>query len=90
MLRFFAPYKKEFILGPLFKLAEAVLELMLPTVTAFIIDRGIVAGDRGEVLKWGAVMLVFALTGWAAPGVEQWMALSVNWLNRLFDFPPKA
>ncbi len=34
--------------------------------------------------------LATTLTGWAAPGVEQWMALSVNWLNRLFDFPPKA
>ena len=91
MLRFLAPYKKEFILGPLFKLAEAVLELMLPTVTAFIIDRGIVAGDRGEVLKWGAVMLVFALTGWAAAVVCQFFAsrasqgLGTDLRNSLFE-----
>lgn len=91
MLRFLAPYKKEFILGPLFKLTEAVLELMLPTVTAFIIDRGIVAGDRGEVLKWGAVMLVFALTGWAAAVVCQFFAsrasqgLGTDLRNSLFE-----
>lgn len=91
MLRFFAPYKKEFILGPLFKLAEAVLELMLPTVTAFIIDRGIIAGNRGEVLKWGAVMLVFAVTGWTAAIVCQFFAsrasqgLGTDLRNSLFE-----
>ena len=91
MLRFFAPYKKEFILGPLFKLAEAVLELMLPTVTAFIIDRGIIAGDRGEVLKWGAVMLIFAVTGWTAAIVCQFFAsrasqgLGTDLRNSLFE-----
>lgn len=91
MLRFFAPYKKEFILGPLFKLAEAVLELMLPTVTAFIIDRGIIAGNRGEVLKWGAVMLIFAVTGWTAAIVCQFFAsrasqgLGTDLRNSLFE-----
>ena len=91
MLRFFAPYKKEFILGPLFKLAEAVLELMLPTVTAFIIDRGIIAGDCGEVLKWGAVMLIFAVTGWTAAIVCQFFAsrasqgLGTDLRNSLFE-----
>ena len=91
MLRFFAPYKKEFILGPLFKLAEAVLELMLPTVTAFIIDRGIIAGDRGEVLKWGAVMLIFAVTVWTAAIVCQFFAsrasqgLGTDLRNSLFE-----
>lgn len=91
MLRFFAPYKKEFILGPLFKLAEAVLELMLPTVTAFIIDRGIIAGDRDEVLKWGAVMLIFAVTGWTAAIVCQFFAsrasqgLGTDLRNSLFE-----
>lgn len=39
---------------------------------------------------WHGAALATTLTGWEAPGVEQWMALSVNWLNRLFDFPPKA
>ena len=91
MLRFFAPYKKEFILGPLFRLAEAVLELMLPTVPAFIIDRGIVAGGRGEVLKWGAVMLIFAVTGWTAAIVCQFFAsrasqgLGTDLRNSLFE-----
>ena len=91
MLRFLAPYKKEFILGPLFKLAEAVLELMLPTVTAFIIDRGIIAGDRGEVLKWGAVMLILAVTGWTAAIVGQFIAsrasqgLGTDLRNSLFE-----
>ena len=62
-------YKKECVLGPLFKLLEATLELIVPLVIAKIIDVGIAGGDYGYIIKMclvlvllGAVGLVFSVT----------------------------
>lgn len=62
-------YRKECILGPLFKLLEALLELFVPLVIASIIDNGIANGDRGYVVGMtamlvglGAVGLAFSIT----------------------------
>ncbi len=62
-------YKKECVLGPLFKLLEAALELLVPLVMASIIDKGIANADRGYVLRMclvlvalGTVGLVFSIT----------------------------
>lgn len=52
-------YKKECVLGPLFKLLEALLELFVPLVIASIIDDGIANGDRGYVV--GMVLLLVGL-----------------------------
>lgn len=46
-------YKKESILGPLFKLLEASFELLVPLVVANIIDTGIASRDGSYVLKNG-------------------------------------
>lgn len=40
LLRYLRPYTKECILGPLFKLLEATLELLVPLVMAAVIDHG--------------------------------------------------
>lgn len=91
MFRFLLPYKKEFILGPFFKLTEAVLELMLPTMTALIIDRGIIPGCRHEIIRWGILMLISAVTGWGAAIVCQFYAsrasqgLGTDLRNALFE-----
>lgn len=91
MFRFLLPYKKEFILGPFFKLIEAVLELMLPTMTAFIIDKGIVPGNRNEILKWGVIMLFSAATGFGSAIICQFYAsrasqgLGTDLRNALFE-----
>jgi len=62
-------YGKECVLGPLFKLIEATLELTVPLVIAAIIDNGISVGDKGYVVKMclllvllGAVGLGFSVT----------------------------
>ena len=54
MKKYFSLYKKQFILGPAFKLAEAILELLVPLVVAQIIDIGIANGDKSYILKMGA------------------------------------
>ena len=62
-------YIKESILGPLFKLLEASLELIVPLVIAGIIDTGIGNSDKGYIIRMclvlvllGAVGLIFSVT----------------------------
>ncbi len=45
LLKYMRDYRKECVLGPLFKLLEASFELFVPLVMAAIIDRGIAQGD---------------------------------------------
>ena len=47
LIRYLKNYKKESVLGPLFKLLEVVFELMVPMIMASLIDKGI--GNRDEV-----------------------------------------
>ena len=49
LLRFLKDYRRESILGPLFKLLEATFELFIPLVIASIIDRGIGTGETGYI-----------------------------------------
>ncbi len=57
-------YRKEAILGPLFKLFEAILELLIPLVVSNIINEGI-KNDRGTgyIFKMVAIMIVLGLIG---------------------------
>ncbi len=63
LLKYFEGYKKECILGPLFKLLEASFELMVPLVVKRIIDVGIANGDKDYVLKMVLVMIALAVVG---------------------------
>lgn len=56
-------YRKETILGPLFKLAEAVLELFIPLIVATIIDDGIGYGDKSYVVRMALLMVAIGLFG---------------------------
>ena len=53
-------YKKSTLLTPLFTVLEVVMEVLIPFVTASIIDKGINAGDISKVYIYGGVMLVMA------------------------------
>ena len=50
-------YKKSSILAPLFMVGEVTMELMLPFLMSFIIDKGIDQGNMAEILKYGGLML---------------------------------
>lgn len=63
LLKYFNGYKKECILGPLFKLLEASFELMVPLVVKRIIDVGIANGDKDYILKMVLVMIALAVVG---------------------------
>ena len=63
LLPYMKGYWKECILGPVFKLLEAIFELIVPLVTAQIIDVGIANRDSGYIWKMGGVMFVLAACG---------------------------
>ncbi len=56
-------YRRESVLGPLFKLLEATLELIVPLVVAAIIDRGVGAADRGYVVRMCLVLVALGFVG---------------------------
>lgn len=67
-------YKKETVLGPLFKLLEASFELFVPLVIAAIIDVGVAAGDTNYILKMCLVLVVLALIGFVCAITAQYFA----------------
>ena len=54
-------YKKDSILAPLYVSCEVVLEVIIPFLTAALIDKGIDAGDMNYVLKIGMLLILCAL-----------------------------
>ena len=63
LLQYLKDYKKESILAPLFKMCEAVFELLVPLVMAAIIDQGIADGDTSYVIRMCIVLVVLAVVG---------------------------
>lgn len=67
-------YKKESIIGPLFKLLEAVFELIVPLVTARIIDIGIQNRDIPYIWKMAALLVAFGVMGLLCSLLAQYFA----------------
>lgn len=72
--RFLKDYKKECIIGPLCKLFEAILELLVPMVMASIIDVGVKNGDSGYVLQMGGALVLLGVVGLLSALVCQYLA----------------
>ena len=58
-------YKKAAILTPIFTSLEVLLEVLIPFVTASLIDKGVNAGNMNEVIKYGLLMLALAFASLA-------------------------
>lgn len=54
-------YKKDAILSPLYVLVESLLDVAIPFVMADLIDKGIEAGNMNMILRYGAILVGFAL-----------------------------
>lgn len=74
LLKYLKNYKKESVLGPLFKLLEASFELLIPIVMARIIDIGIKNRDLNYVLAMGGVMVALGLIGLVCSLTAQYFA----------------
>lgn len=71
---FLKDYKKECFIGPIFKLFEAILELLLPTMMVFVINNGVAKHDLKYVLQLGSIMLCMAVLGFCCSMVCQYFA----------------
>lgn len=65
LLKYLKSYKKECVLGPLFKMFEATLELIVPLVIAAIVDKGIADGSTSYVIKGALLLLLLGIVGLA-------------------------
>lgn len=85
LLRYMRPYIKECIFGPLLKLAEATLELLVPLVMAAVIDRGIANGDRPYILRMCLLLVLLGVVGLVFAVTAQYFAAkaSVGFVSRI-------
>lgn len=74
LLVYLKEYKKESILGPLFKLLEASFELAVPLVMAAIIDTGVGSEDRAYIMKMCLVLILLAVIGLTCSITAQYFA----------------
>lgn len=74
LLPFFKKYKKESILAPLFKMLEAMFDLIVPLVIAKIINIGIANGDRAYIIKSFLILIAMAVMGLLSSFTAQYFA----------------
>ena len=78
LLKYLKNYKKESIIGPLFKLLEACFELIVPLIMARMIDTGIRQQDMGYILRMGGVLILFAALGLTCSLTAQYFAAKAS------------
>lgn len=74
LLKYLKHYKKESIIGPLFKLLEACFELTVPIIMARMIDVGIKNQNMTFVWKMGAILVAFGVLGLVCSLTAQYFA----------------
>lgn len=91
LARFLKSYQKQVILAPSFKLLEAILEILIPTIMVLIVDKGVKNMDQTYILKIGGILLLIACLGYGAAFVCQYNSAIVSQgfgtllRNALFD-----
>ena len=78
LFRYLKDYKKESIIGPLFKLIEACFELAVPLVMANIIDKGIKNNDSQYIFKMGGIMVLLGVLGLSCSLTAQYFAAKAS------------
>ena len=74
LFKYMSGYGKECILSPLFKMLEAIFELLIPVVVSEIIDNGIGGNNRSYVICMGIIMVLLAVIGLACALTAQFYA----------------
>lgn len=74
LLKYLKPYTKECIISPLFKLLEAIFDLLVPLVVKTIIDDGIAAGDKSVIGSCFGILVAFAAVGLTCSLIAQYFA----------------
>ncbi len=74
LIHYLENYKKECVMAPLFKMLEAVFELIVPLVIAYMIDSGIKYNDSGVIVRSFGILAVLAVTGLIVSCTAQFFA----------------
>ena len=74
LLVYLKDYKKETLLGPLFKLLEASFELLVPLVIAAMIDKGIAGNNSSMIIKMCLLLLLLTVVGFISAITAQYFA----------------
>lgn len=74
LLKYLRDYKRESVLGPLFKMLEASFELLVPFIMARMIDVGIKNRDISYIVKMGGVLVLLGLIGLVCSVTAQYFA----------------
>ncbi len=88
---FLKDYWKQVLFGPLFKLSEAILELIVPLVMVNIIDIGIASRDTNYVIRMGGLLLLISIVSLSCALVCQYLAsiasqgVGTAMRNRIFE-----
>ena len=78
LARYLKNYKKESIIGPLFKMLEAFFELLVPLVVADMIDNGIAKGDKTYIYRAAVIMVLLGVVGLVCSLIAQFFAAKAS------------
>lgn len=74
LLKYLKHYKKESVLAPIFKMIEAIFDLLVPIVVARLIDKGIKGDNSTYILQMGGLLVLLAIVGIVIAVVAQYFA----------------
>lgn len=74
LARYLKYYKLQVTIGPVFKLLEAIFELIVPLIMANIIDIGVKNGDTNYIAKQGVLLVILGVTGLLSALICQYSA----------------
>lgn len=72
--KYVKPYRRQAVIGFIFKMTEAFFELLVPLVVADIIDQGIAYNDINYIWKMGILLFIFTFVGYGCALVCQYFA----------------
>ena len=78
LIKYLKGYVPETVFGPLFKLLEAALELIVPLVIAGLIDNGIAKGDKPYIVKMCLLLVLLGAVGLAFSVTAQYFAAKAS------------
>lgn len=78
LLKYMKQYRLQAVLGPFFKLTEAMFELFVPLVVADIIDKGVGNGDKQFIISRGILMAALSVIGFICALIAQYFAANAS------------
>ncbi len=78
LARYLSGYGRECVLAPLFKLLEALFQLLVPLVMATVVDEGIAANDQRHIILCGLALVAMGVIGWVCAVSAQYFSAKIG------------